>query len=156
MVYFDDVTGPGRDCVGHVRPYGELARDLEVDTVPAYSFITPNLCDDMHDSSGCATGDSIRNGDDWLSREVPRILGSRAFQRDGVLFITFDEGESNSDGPIGLIAISRYAKGGGYSNTIRYTHSSLLRTVQHIFKVTPLLGDAANAADLGDLFADWR
>ena len=156
MVYFDDVTGPGGDCVGHVRPYPELARDLEVDTVPSYSFITPNLCNDMHDSSGCATGDSIQNGDSWLAREVPKILGSRAYQRDGVLFITFDEGESNSDGPIGLIVLSRYAKGGGYSNTIRYTHSSLLRTVQHIFQVTPLLGDAANATDLGDLFATWR
>jgi len=90
------------------------------------------------------------------SREVPKILGSAAFERDGALFITFDEGEGGTDGPIGLIALSRYAKGGAYSNTIRYTHGSLLRTVQHVFKVTPLLGDAANATDLGDLFADWR
>ncbi len=65
------------------------------------------------------------------------------------------QGEGGSDGPIALIVLS-YAKGGGYSNTIRYTHSSLLRTVQHIFQVTPLLGDAANATDLGDLFATWR
>jgi len=155
MIYFDDVTAPAGNCVAHVRPYGELARDLEVDTVPAYSFITPDMCDDMHDSSGCASSNSIRNGDSWLSREVPKILGSPAFKRDGVLFITFDEGENGSDGPIGMIVLSRYAKA-GYSNTIRYTHSSLLRTVQHIFKVTPLLGDAANATDLGDLFADWR
>ena len=156
MVYFDDVTSSPASCIEHVRPYTELARDLEVDTVPAYSFITPNLCNDMHDSSGCASGDSIRNGDAWLSREVPKILGSPAFKRDGVLFITFDEGQGSNDGPIGLIVLSRYAKGGGYSNAIRYTHSSLLRTVQHIFKVTPLLGDAANAIDLGDLFTDWR
>jgi hypothetical protein len=156
MVYFDDVTRSPGYCIEHVRPYPELARDLEVDTVPAYSFITPNLCNDMHDSSGCESSDSIRNGDAWLSREVPKILGSAAFKRDGALFVTFDEGEGGSDGPIGLIVLSRHAKGGGYSNTIRYTHSSLLRTLQHIFKVTPLLGDAANATDLGDLFADWR
>jgi len=124
--------------------------------VPAYSFITPNLCNDMHDSRGCASSDSIRNGDAWLSREVPKILGSAAFKRDGALFITFDEGEGGSDGPIGLIVLSHYAKGGGYSNTIRYTHSSRLRTLQHVFQVMPLLGDAANATDLGDLFADWR
>jgi phospholipase C len=156
MVYFDDVTSSATNCVEHIRPYPELARDLEVDTVPAYSFITPNLCNDMHDSSGCATSDSIGNGDTWLAREVPKILGSAAFKRDGALFITFDEGESGSDGPIGMIVLSRSAKGSGYSNTIRYTHSSLLRTVQHIFNVTPLLGDAANAPDLGDLFTDWR
>ncbi|MFL5309858.1 MAG: alkaline phosphatase family protein [Myxococcales bacterium] len=154
MVYFDDVTSSATNCIEHVRPYPELARDLEVDTAPGYSFITPNLCNDMHDA--CASGDSIRNGDAWLAREVPKILGSPAFKRDGVLFITFDEGEGGNDGPIGLIALSRHAKGGGYSNAIRYTHSSLLRTVQHIFKVTPLLGDAANATDLGDLFTDWK
>jgi len=40
----------------------------------------------------------------------------------------------------------------GYSNTIHYTHSSTVRTLQEIFAVTPLLGDAANATDLQDLF----
>jgi len=52
--------------------------------------------------------------------------------------------------------LSRFAKGGGYSNDIRYTHSSLLRTLEHVFGVAPLLGDATNAQDLGDLFATWR
>jgi hypothetical protein len=37
-------------------------------------------------------------------------------------------------------------------NNIYYTHSSLLRTMQEIFGVSPWLGDAANAADFGDLF----
>jgi len=51
-----------------------------------------------------------------------------------------------------MIVLSRDAKGGGYSNTILYTHSSTLRTLEEIFGVTPLLGDAANATDLRDLF----
>jgi hypothetical protein len=154
MVYFDDVTIPAANCMEHVRPYGELAHDLQADVVPAYSFITPNLCNDMHDVVGCASSDSIRNGDTWLSTELPRILESAAYKRDGVIFITFDEGEPG-DGPIALIALSRHAKP-GYSNAIPYTHSSLLRTLQHIFGVSPLLGDAANAADLSDLFATWH
>ena len=44
--------------------------------------------------------------------------------------------QPGGDGPIGLIVLSRDAKGGGYSNTIHYTHSSTLRTVQEIFGVT--------------------
>ena len=45
------------------------------------------------------------------------------------------------------------AKGNDYSNTIDYTHSSTLRTLQEIFGVDgPFLGDAANATDLSDLF----
>lgn len=51
-----------------------------------------------------------------------------------------------------MIVLSHDAKGGGYANTIRYTHSSTLRTIKEIFGVTPLLNDAADATDLQDLF----
>ena len=40
----------------------------------------------------------------------------------------------------------------GYNNSIYYTHSSFVRTMQEIFGVAPWLGDAANATDLSDLF----
>ena len=43
----------------------------------------------------------------------------------------------------------------GYSNTIRYDHGSTLRTVQEIFGLTPLLGGAATATDLSDLFSSF-
>ena len=155
MVLFDDVTDGNNPnsayCIAHVRSYTELATDLQKNTVARYNFITPNLCDDMHTSSGCATPDNIKNGDTWLSREVPKILDSQAYKNDGVLFVTWDEA-GQGDGPIGLIVLSPDAKGGGYANKIHYTHSSLLRTIQEIFNATPYLGDAANATDLGDLF----
>jgi trimethylamine:corrinoid methyltransferase-like protein len=41
---------------------------------------------------------------------------------------------------------------GGYTNSIHYTHSSTLRTIEEIFSITPLLGDASKATDLSDLF----
>jgi hypothetical protein len=44
------------------------------------------------------------------------------------------------------------AKGGAFSDSIDYTHSSTLRTLQEIFGVGPFLGDAARASDLSDLF----
>jgi hypothetical protein len=53
-----------------------------------------------------------------------------------------------------MIVLSPFAKAGGYHNTIRYTHSATLRTLQKIFGTTPLLGGAANAPDLSDLFAN--
>jgi phosphatidylinositol-3-phosphatase len=146
FVYFDDVTNGNRTnaarCMAHVRPYTELAGDLQRNQVPRYNFITPNLCNDMHDCS-------IATGDTWLSVEVPKIMSSAAF-RAGALFITFDEG-SPGDGPIAMIVMSPLAKA-GYSNTISYTHSSTLRTLQLIFGVSPFLGGAQTATDLGDLF----
>lgn len=155
MVYFDDVTGTNDPhsayCIAHERPYSELATDLQKNTPARYNFITPNLCNDMHDS--CAPLDNpVKQGDTWLAQQVPVILNSQAYQNGGALFITWDEGEG-SDGPIGMIALSPDAKGKGYSNAIYYTHSSLLRTVEEIFGVTPLLGDAAHATDLRDLFS---
>jgi len=155
MIFFDDVTGTNNPnsayCIAHERPYTELATDLQNNTVANYNFITPNLCDDMHDSCS-PTNNEIQQGDTWLSHEVPKILNSQAYKNGGALFITWDEGENSSDGPIGMIVLSPYAKGHGYSNTIHYTHSSTLRTIQEIFHITPLLGDAAKAADLSDLF----
>ena len=80
-------------------------------------------------------------------------MSSAAFTNNGALFIVWDEGDADvSDGPIGLLLLSPLANGRGYANNLYYTHSSLLRTLQEIFGVGPLLGDAANASNLSDLF----
>ena len=115
-----------------------------------YAFITPNLCHDMHGGPDCPR-DVVGAGDAWLSQWIPRILASKAWKQGGALFITWDEGEGSSDGPIGMMVLSPFARKGFASNT-RWTHSSLLRTVQEIFGVGPLLCDAAAAKDLSELF----
>ena len=155
IVYFDESTSTNSStsayCIAHDRPYTELRPTSTKNTVARYNFITPNLCDDMHDS--CApTNNSIVQGDTWLSTEVPKILSSSAYANGGALFVTWDEAEGGGDGPIGMIVTSQFAKGGGYTNAIHYTHSSTLRSFQEIFGVAPFLGDAANATDLSDLF----
>jgi phosphatidylinositol-3-phosphatase len=155
MLYFDDVTDNRNSksayCQAHVRPYSELAADLLNSAAAAYNFITPNVCNDMHNS--CApVNNPIRQGDNWLSREVPQILSAPAYQQGGVLFITWDEAEEG-DGPIGMLVLSPFAKGRGYANNIHYTHSSTLKTIQAILGVRPFLGDAAAATDLSDLFS---
>jgi hypothetical protein len=151
FAFFDDVTGSG--CTKVMRPFTELAGDLENNNVPHYVFITPNPCHDMHDSCR-PTNNPVKQGDDWLERNLPMILKSAAFH-NGVVLITWDESEGdNGDRSIGMIILSPFAKGGGYFNTIRYTHSATLQTLQKIFGVTPFLGDAANGPDLSDLFVD--
>jgi phosphatidylinositol-3-phosphatase len=159
FVYFDDTTD-GVDpqsphCIQHVRPYTELAGDLASGSIAQYVFITPDQCHDMHDSSGCETPDSIRNGDLWLSRELPNILNSDVFNNGGALFITWDEGLGTSDGPIGMIVLSPFAAGGGYHNAIYYNHGSMLRTAQEVLNVGPFLRDAANQTSLSDLFSTY-
>lgn len=106
----------------------------------------------MHDPCG---GDQVDHGDKWLAKTVPMIVNSGVFRAGGALFITWDEAHSG-DGPVPMFVISPFAKGGGYSNTIHYTHGSTLRTIEEIFGVRPLLGDSANQTDLRDLFTRVR
>jgi len=98
--------------------------------------------------------------DTWLKQNVPLITESDEYKEGGALFIIWDEAEDSgkfSDGPIGMFILSPFAKGGGekaFSNSIRYDHSSTLKTLQEIFHVEPLLGAAADpeTKDLGDFF----
>ncbi len=154
FVYFDDVTGTNDPHyaygIAHIRPYGEFAGDLTNNTIARYNFITPNVCNDGHDSC-YPLYDRIRQADTWLSAQAPKILNSPAFQAGGALFITWDE-SLDADTRLGMVVLSPFARGAGYVNTNYYTHSSLVRTVQEIFGVGPFLGDATTAADLSDLF----
>ena len=155
FVYFDDVTDKrnvnSAYCIAHIRPYEELARDLANNSVARYNFITPNVCNDMHDNCG-PLRNQIAQGDTWLAKNLPQILNSQAYRDGGVIFITWDEA-ALADGPIGMIVLSPLAKGNGYQNSIHYDHGALVRTLEEIFGVTPYLGNAANQTDLKDLFS---
>lgn len=132
--------------------------------MPQYNWITPNQFNDMHSTlSGgykSLTGDSasIKQGDDFLAAIIPAIMASQAYKNNGAIIIWNDESEgSNADDfnhTIMEIVISPLAKGNGYQSTLNYTHSSDLKTMQEIFQVGPLLGDAGSAGtfDLSDMF----
>jgi phosphatidylinositol-3-phosphatase len=153
FVYFSDQTNnrssSSAACISHIRPFTQLAHDLSAGKVARYNYITPNVCDDMHDNCG---GSAIAHGDAWLKKTVPMILNSTAYRSGGVLFITWDEAASG-DGPIPMIVLSPYAKGHHYSNSTYYTHSSALRTIQEIFGVYPLTRYAGSATDLKAMFS---
>jgi hypothetical protein len=156
FVYFDDIienppSASSRRCTDHVVPFGDLAQDLQSGATPRYAFIVPDMCNDMHDD--CNTGDRVRQGDDWLAANIPALLSSQAFANGAVVLIGWDY---SPDGyvPIGLIALSAKAKP-GYGCGAQLTPSSTLRTLQELFGVSPLLGDATNSADLSDLFLQF-
>jgi hypothetical protein len=154
-VFFDSIRTNVAYALSHIRPYSELAVDLSNNVAPRFCFISPNLTNIMHDTAP-GSPSSRKQGDEWLARELPHILQSAAYTNGGALFLTWDEGSNDGDAPIGMIVMSPRAKGGGYHNTIPYTHSSWLRTVQDIFGLQPYLGDAAFATSLSDLFKTLR
>jgi hypothetical protein len=155
FVYFEAITA-SPDCRRRVVDFRALATDLRsAVTTPNLSYITPNLCHDGHDSP-CVDGrgGGLATADAWLRRQVPAILRSPAFQRDGVLVITFDEAEGRTAGPpgrpggtaggrVGALVLSPFVRGGTTSNRF-YNHYSLLASIEDIFRV-PRLGVARGA-----------
>ncbi|HEV8495288.1 MAG TPA: alkaline phosphatase family protein [Gemmatimonadaceae bacterium] len=176
MVFFTDTNGgndptPSNPLSSNYAPLQQLFDDLANDAVADYNWITPNQFNDMHTALAGGyrglTGDAakIKQGDDFLAQIIPAIMASNAYKNHGAIIIWFDESEQdgvagdNADDfnhTIGEIVISprAHANVGGfpYASPVFYTHSSDLRTMQEIFRVGPLLGDAVNANDLSDLF----
>jgi hypothetical protein len=154
FVYFDDINGwdgttfqPSTRCNEHVVDYSQLDKDLAANTVPKYAFITPNMIDDMHDGS-------VADGDAWLAREIPKILGSNAFNNGGVLFLTWDEGSNSTDDPP-MIVISPNAKA-AFVSTTAFNASSYLKTVQKILGIEELpcaTTDASTVPTMDELFS---
>ena len=152
FVYFEAITS-SPDCRRRVVDFRALASDLRsAATTPNLSYITPNLCSDGHDSP-CVDGrpGGLVTADAWLRQHVPAILRSPAFQRDGVLVITFDEAEGGSAGPpgrpggtaggqVGALVLSPFVRGGTISHRF-YNHYSLLASIEDIFRL-PRLGIA--------------
>ena len=72
FMYFRSVTGDARYCAAHVLSFKPLRGDLAAaGRTPAFSWISPNLCDDGHDVP-CVTG---QPGGLRADRQVPRVLG---------------------------------------------------------------------------------
>jgi phospholipase C len=152
FVYFEAITS-SPECQRNVVDFTQLARDLgSAATTPNLSYISPNLCNDGHDSP-CVDGreGGLVSADVWLKKHVPAILDSPAFKQDGVLVITFDEAEGNQAGPrgvpggtaggrVGALVLSPFTKGGTVSDKT-YNHYSLLATIEDIFAL-PRLGYA--------------
>jgi phosphatidylinositol-3-phosphatase len=152
FVFFRDVSGnpPSADspvCVQHHRPYEAFARDLRAGDVASYTFITPDMCHDMHGAGPCSDANVVRLGDDWLSAELPRII-DYANAHAGVIFLEWDEGAATDTMP--FIAVGPGVKA-GYSSRVRANHGSVLKSIEAILGL-PTLPRVADSTTLADLF----
>jgi len=93
----------------------------------------------MHDSSGCATTNSIKNGDDWLKANLPPILNSSTYAAGKTaVFIVWDE-----DTPIpNVIVAPSVVPGTVYAGAL--DHYGLLRTTEEMLGL-PCLNNACTA-----------
>jgi len=95
FVYFHSIIDSPR-CATNVVNLARLRKDLAaVRTTPNFAFISPNLCNDGHDAP-CKDGapGGLESADAFLRTWVPRIMASPAYRRDGLIIVTFDEGDA--------------------------------------------------------------
>ena len=145
FVYYSDIINNPARCNNHVVPFINLASDLSnINTTPNYAFITPNLCDDMHDCS-------IATGDTWLAKYVPLILQSRAFTtQPSLLAIVWDEGNSSNNQVAAILAGS--AVKNGYQSGVSFSHYSLLHTIEDAWGLKPLTNNDSQAPLMTNFF----
>ena len=147
-----------KTCAKNDVPYTQLATDLANNTLPKFSFITPNLIDDMHDGT-------VAQGDTWLSNNLPMILNSSEYlSGTTAVIVTWDEGEGGSYATgehcatnttdvschVATLVISPSTAAGTTSSTL-FNHWSLLGTTEQLLGL-PKLGKAATAASMVSAF----
>src|SRR5436305_5470913 len=147
FVYFHSIID-SPDCAKYDVPLDRLGPALDSDQVPSFVFITPNLCHDGHDTP-CKNGEpgGLTSANQFLTKWVPLILGSRAYGSGGLLVVAFDEAgpdataccvqdhpntpnpggtqQGPGGGRVGGVLVSQFIKPGSVNDT-PYNHYSLL------------------------------
>lgn len=147
FVYYPDISGNSARCSQHVVPFSQLNSDIKNETLPDYVFITPNVCNDMHNCS-------VATGDKWLKEHVPQILRSNAFtKQNSLLAITWDEAETNNreGNKVPLILAGPSVKS-HYVLGEQYSHYSLLKTIEQAWNLKTLTKNDAHATALTKFF----
>lgn len=149
FLYYDDIANDPRRC-RNVVSFDRLASDLRQGKLPAFAFISPNLCHDTHDCD-------VATGDRFLAGLVPRLL--REIGPHGFVVLTWDEGSSSAgcctDAHGGRIAtivagpdVRPHARIGHPVD-----HYGVLRTIENALGLPPLGGAAlARSGNLDGLF----
>ncbi|MFZ0172726.1 MAG: alkaline phosphatase family protein [Acidimicrobiales bacterium] len=150
FLYFRDVRKRPAYCATHLVPLAELSTDLkETSTTPSFAWVSPNDCDDME---GCG----ITAGDTFLAQTLGEILRSPAWTTQrSLVIITFDEDGYDFERPAQLVPTiilgSQDVRQGWVSMT-RYTHYSLLRTIEAALGLGTLTDNDLYAQPVNDVF----
>jgi len=144
FVYFDSIRLDSLRCERSVVPLTTLQTDIELDMLPNFIFITPNLCNSAHDCS-------LAVADEWLGNTLT-LLGP-ALDRDSsnyLIDLTWDEGQGDhsccglpekAGGRIAVVLVSPLVKN-LFQDPSQYTHYSLLKTISKAWGL-PYLGHSA-------------
>lgn len=110
-------------------------------SLPTVSFVTPNMCNDMHDCS-------VSTGNTWLRNNLD-AYAQWAKTNNSLLIVTFDEDNSLSLNHIYTTFAGAHVVPGTYPSKI--THYTVLRTIESAYGLSPI-GGAAGVAPITDVW----
>ncbi len=118
-------------------PSNAFTQDLANDTLAQFTFITPNLLNEMHDGT-------ITQADNWLYTYLPLVFQSKAYLRgDVVVMVLWDEQDTlDFGGATPNLFISPYITAGTVSST-PFNHFAVLRSWEKALGITTYLGCAS-------------
>lgn len=147
FAYFSDVLSNSTQAA-NIVPFTQFSEDLSNGNLPDFSFVVPNVLDDAHDGSLAAA-------DLWLQQNIQPLISSPAFQKSGLLIITFDEGDSSDSahggGHVATVIVSPLGKAHYQSQTF-FQHQSTLQLVLSGLGVTAFPGASGNAPAMTEFF----
>lgn len=176
-ILFDNVEGAGgvwsatnlsRECLANdiyasaptdANPMKLFDQALKNGTAPTFNLVLPNGCEDGE--ANCKpVNERYTQFDNFLAREVPKILASPSYGSDGVIIITYDEDQRaggvaakngfGSGGHVVCAVISPLARPGEYAT--KAYHYSILRMMEDGMALTGHLGDANAVAPLNEIW----
>jgi hypothetical protein len=114
----------------------------------AYSFYSPNMNHDGHDTNAKVAGEWVKR---FLDDTFPEKL-----RKGTLVVITFDESDRNSDNRISTILLGDMVKEARQQDpkalSKPYDHYSLLRTIEDNFGLDPLTANDRDAAPITDIW----
>ena len=170
--YTDVQSNPTR--MANIVDLSQFSTDLANNTVPNYSWISPDQCHDMHGRFSTDPNDLcsfsheqalIAAGDSFLSATVEQIMNSQAWQNsNSAIFITWDESDFPFNDTSGCCDAN---PGGGHvvtlvllsenetarTSSVAYNHYSMLSTIEGAWNLGCLgfTCDTTNVTPMTDL-----
>jgi acid phosphatase len=135
-----------------IWPFTQFATDLANGTLPEFSYIIPDVNDDVHDGTP-------QQADSWLETNVvARLSNDPAFQSGGggLLIVDFDEAATSDTthggGHVPAVFWGPMAKVGyTQASSTLYQHQSVLRTVMDTLGLPNPPAAAATAPSMSEL-----
>lgn len=144
LMSFPAIRADAKRCA-RIKPAAELDQDAAAGRLPDFALYVPDLDHDGHDTgSGYAS--------QWMAKAWAPRLADPKFMDGLLVLVTFDEDGGTEDNRVYAVLLGPGVKPGAVSAT-RYSHYSIMRTVEAAFGLGDLGREDAKAAAFGGV---WR